>query len=141
MGADLDVVHSSYEKHWYAPHFTQKYHFTANDEQATALWNLLEEFSARTCPAPGQIVGVGSFGAKVIFVEHEHSEQAKNISRDLMTLLKSLDWMTWTDVDDHQSGPKLHSTIVKDSAGRTQISDSKIWIAKSQRAESGFPQS
>ena len=116
--SDFGVVHNSYEKHWYAPHFTLKYHFSADEHQAAALWTELEAFSLRTCPASGKIVGTGSFGAKVIFVEHEHSEEAANIVCELMKLLQSLEWMTWQWNDDQEQGPSLHSTIVKDDEDR-----------------------
>lgn len=70
------------------PHITLKMPFTYNEAKEDFLRGRLEEFLKAQKPLQVKIIGVGTFGNRVIFLDIEKSDELQNLQASLKSFCK-----------------------------------------------------
>lgn len=91
------------------PHLTLKRWFEPDDAMLATLDKTLSDFADAHTQSNYSLKGFGHFGADVIYVDVESTPETSQIVRELMSVLRSIEGMTFDEFDDEEDD--LHATV------------------------------
>lgn len=91
-------------------HFTLKYCFET--ENIGEIEKIIQIFCKKHKKTPVQVGGIGSFPAKVVFINVKLSGEAKKVFSEFISELRKVKWMSWNEYDAENL--HFHSTIAEE---------------------------